>query len=618
MPNTRNDRNLAALIAGFVLVAAAVLMAFLAADRQRAAVGRVSHTIEVQKSLQTVLSLLQEAETGQRGYLLTGEADFLEPYERATARLDGSLIELERMVADNPQQRQRVARLRQAAERRLARLASGITLLQQGNRSRASDPARLREGKAMMDEVRGIVASLDTAERRLLTVRDADVEQSTRRLTAGYLVTGLALLTLASYAVINARRRALAAQAQSAELEASNVQLREEAESRQRAEAQVRQMQKTEAISQLTGGIAHDFNNMLTIITGSLDLADRRMERDPPRARQLIGNAREAADRAGQLTARLLAFSRQQPLAPGIIDLNKLVSGMSELLARTLGDDIRLETVLAAGLWRSFADASQLESAVLNLCVNARDAMPEGGRLTLETANCHLDDAYAAAHAEVSAGQYVMVSVTDTGTGMPADVIERAFDPFYTTKPPGKGTGLGLSQVEGFVRQSGGHIKIYSEAGAGTAVKIYLPRHTGPGTAAVARDPAAAGLPLGQGELVLVVDDDDRVRQTSAGALAELGYQVLEAAGGAAALALLAEHPGVALLFTDVMMPDMNGRQLAEAATARHPGLKVLYTTGYTRNAIVHNGMLDGGVNFLAKPFTLAQLAVKLREVLDV
>lgn len=616
MPNSRKDRNLTALVAGFVLVAVAVLMAFLAADRQRTAVGRVSHTIEVQKNLQTVLSLLQEAETGQRGYLLTGADDFLQPYDRATARLGGSLAALEQLVADNPSQSQRVAQLRTATQRRLARLADGIVMKRQGNGERAADPVRLRQGKANMDEVRRIVADLDAAERQLLVIRDAEVERSTKRMTAGFLVTGLALLALATYAVINARRRAQAAQQQSAQIEASNAQLREEAANRQRAEAQVRQMQKTEAISQLTGGIAHDFNNMLTIITGSLDLADRRMDRDPPRARQLIGNAREAADRAGQLTARLLAFARQQPLAPGVIDLNKLVSGMSELLARTLGDDIRLETVLAAGLWRGFADASQLESAVLNLCVNARDAMPEGGRLTLETANCHLDDAYAAAHAEVRAGQYVMVSVTDTGTGMPAEVIERAFDPFYTTKAPGKGTGLGLSQVEGFVRQSGGHIKIYSEAGAGTAAKIYLPRHTGSGTAAAPRDAAAAGLPPGKGELVLVVDDDDMVRQTSANALAELGYQVLEAAGGAAALALLGEQPQVALLFTDVMMPDMNGRQLAEVAVARQPGLRVLYTTGYTRNAIVHNGMLDGGVNFLAKPFTLAQLATKLREVL--
>jgi CheY-like chemotaxis protein len=313
----------------------------------------------------------------------------------------------------------------------------------------------------------------------------------------------------------------------------------------------------------------------------------------------------------------LLAFSRQQPLAPSVVDLNKLVGGMSDLLARTLGDDIQLETVLAGGLWRTFADASEVENAVLNLCVNARDAMPDGGRLTLETGNSHLDDAYAAKDIAVTAGQYVMISVTDTGSGMAPEVMERAFDPFYTTKAPGRGTGLGLSQVQGFVKQSGGHIKIYSEIGAGTTIKIYLPRHYGAdGASPAVRAEPVAGLPLAEGETVLVVDDDAKVRQLSVAALTELGYTVLEAEGGAQALALLAANPGVALLFTDVMMPDMNGRQLAEAALARHSALRVLYTTGYTRNAIVHNGTLDPGVALLAKPFSLGQLAAKLREVL--
>ena len=290
---------------------------------------------------------------------------------------------------------------------------------------------------------------------------------------------------------------------------------------------------------------------------------------------------------------------------------------MSELLRRTIGETIRFETVLAGGLWPAFIDASQLESAVVNLCVNARDAMPDGGRLTIETANCHLDDDYAAQHAEVSAGQYVMVSVSDTGDGMPADVIERAFDPFFTTKEVGKGTGLGLSQVYGFVKQSGGHVKIYSEPGVGTVVKLYLPRHFGVAEAAQgARE--AAELPRAVGdEIVLVVEDEEKVRHMSVDALRDLGYIALHAGDADEALALLDENPGVALLFTDIVMPGMNGRRLADAAREKRPEIKILYTTGYTRNAIVHNGVLDHDVHFLPKPFTVAQLAVKVRAVLD-
>src|SRR5687768_700408 len=264
-----------------------------------------------------------------------------------------------------------------------------------------------------------------------------------------------------------------------AELEAANQQLRSEANSRERAEAQVRQMQKMEAVGQLTGGIAHDFNNMLAIIVGSIDMAKKYLRRDPAKAEKAVDHAMEGARRAAELTARLLAFSRQQPLDPRPVDVNKLVGGMSEMLTRTLGGNVRMETVLAGGLWRMFADPPQLESAILNLCVNGRDALTEGGKITLETMNAHLDDTYAAQHAEVRPGQYVAIAVSDTGTGMAPDIVSRAFDPFFTTKQPGKGTGLGLSQVYGFAKQSGGHVKIYSEVGQGTTVKLYLPRYAG-------------------------------------------------------------------------------------------------------------------------------------------
>jgi len=396
-------------------------------------------------------------------------------------------------------------------------------------------------------------------------------------------------------------------------------ELRREMDENAAAQAQVRQLQKMETIGQLTGGVAHDFNNMLAIIIGSLDLAQRRLNgSEDPRLLNSIQNARDGAQRAAVLTARLLAFSRQQPLAPEVIDANKLVGGMSELLRRTLGEQIRIETVLAGGLWPSFADLSQLENAILNLSVNARDAMPGGGHLTIETANTELDDRYSRMHSEVEAGQYVMISITDTGTGMSPEVIERAFDPFYTTKGAGKGTGLGLSQVYGYVKQTGGHIKIYSEIDRGTTVKIYLPRHVG---LADTRQGAAGTLPLPQGSLndtILVVEDDEHVRTMTAESLSELGYTVLQAASGMEALLLLEDNAAVDLIFTDIVMPQMSGRQLADAVLEKWPTIRVLYTTGYTRNAIVHNGVLDHGVSLLAKPFSLEQLAHKIREVLNV
>ncbi|MDM0044264.1 PAS domain-containing protein [Variovorax dokdonensis] len=391
----------------------------------------------------------------------------------------------------------------------------------------------------------------------------------------------------------------------------------EEVAERTRTQEALRQAQKMEAVGQLTGGIAHDFNNMLAVVVGSLDLLARRFVDGDPGARRYVDSAREGAKRAAQLTQRLLAFSRQQPLKPEPLDANKVVAGMSDLLRRSLGGDVRLETVLAGGLWRTHADPNQLESVILNLAVNGRDAMPEGGRLTIETANAHLDQRYTADAPGLAAGQYVLIAVSDTGTGMTADVLAKAFDPFFTTKEVGRGTGLGLSQVYGFVKQSGGHVKIYSEPGDGTTVKVYLPRLTGPSQD---EDPALAEVqsPRGDGrELVLVVEDEPAVRQFSVAALGELGYRVLEADGAAAALKLLDAHPDIALLFTDVVMPEVNGRRLAEEALRRRPGLRVLFTTGYTRNAVVHNGVLDPGVQLLGKPFTVDELATRVREVLD-
>jgi PAS domain S-box-containing protein len=392
---------------------------------------------------------------------------------------------------------------------------------------------------------------------------------------------------------------------------------RERSEQLRLQEEELRQAHKMEAVGQLTGGIAHDFNNLLQIIVGNLETLQRNLAPTEGRLRRAAENAMNGARRAAMLTQRLLAFSRRQPLAPKPIKVNDLVTDMSELLHRSLGETIAVETVLAAGLWRTETDPNQLESALLNLAVNARDAMPEGGKLTIETANAHIDEGYAAREAEVAPGQYVLLSVSDTGVGMDKDTIARAFEPFFTTKEPGKGTGLGLSQVYGFVKQSGGHVKVYSEPGQGTTVKIYLPRLH----AEESRPEPLPNMAVPEGsreETVLVVEDDEDVRAYSVEILRELGYRVLEAHDGPSALQLLGQQSQVSLLFCDVVLPGgWTGAQTAEQARALRPGLKVLFTTGYARNAIVHHGRLDPGVHLVTKPFTFAELAAKVRDVLD-
>jgi len=406
-----------------------------------------------------------------------------------------------------------------------------------------------------------------------------------------------------------------------AELSAANQRLRDEAEERSRVEEALRQAQKMETIGQLTGGVAHDFNNLLTIIIGNLETLQRQMERpgaEPARLKRAADNAFRGAQRAASLTQRLLAFSRRQPLDPKPVDVNRLVAAMSDLLRRTLGESIAIETVLAGGLWRTHVDPNQLENALLNLALNARDAMPEGGKLTIETANTHLDEVYAARQAEVIPGQYVVICITDTGAGMSRAVLAQAFEPFFTTKDVGHGTGLGLSQVYGFVKQSGGHVKLYSEVGEGTTVKVYMPRLMAEDEAAEAEEPPAAMAAAPGTRTILIVEDDDDVRAHSIDVLSELGYRVLDAPNGAAALDILDRNPDISLLFTDVGLPGgMNGRQLAEEARRRRPKLSVLFTTGYAKNAIVHDGRLDPGVQLITKPFTYAALASKIRDIVE-
>ena len=371
-----------------------------------------------------------------------------------------------------------------------------------------------------------------------------------------------------------------------------------------------------EAVGLLRGGIAHVFNNMLAVVIGGLNLAKRKMSSGDHDIMRFIDGAIEGANRAASLTQRLLAFSRQQPLAPEVLNVNKMIGSMSELLDRALGETIQVETVLAAGLWQVRADPAQLESALLNLAVNARDAMPKGGKLTIETINAFIDEKYAHDYA-LKSGQFVLIAVTDIGSGMSADALTRAFDPFFTTKAVGKGTGLGLSQVYGFVRQSGGHVKIYSELEVGTTVKIYLPRHLGEGSEAVkVLEPSriTGGQPR---ETILVVEDEERVRAISAETLRDLGYSVIEAGSPLAAIQLIEGGLNPHLLFTDVVMPEMSGRELASILQKLRPDMKVLFTTGYTRNAIVHNGVLDTGTHLLSKPFNIEDLATKVRTMLD-
>jgi signal transduction histidine kinase/DNA-binding response OmpR family regulator len=409
-----------------------------------------------------------------------------------------------------------------------------------------------------------------------------------------------------------------------AELSDANESLRKEAIERERVEEALRQAQKMESIGQLTGGVAHDFNNLLTIIIGNLESLQRHVANpgmDAARRTEAVertaDQAMRGARRAASLTQRLLAFSRQQPLDPKPLDVNRLLTGMADMLRRSLGEQIGIQTVSAGGLWPVYVDPNQLEVAILNLAVNARDAMPKGGRLTIETANAHLDEAYATSQGEVIPGQYVVLAVTDNGEGMSAETVARAFEPFFTTKEVGQGTGLGLSQVYGFVKQTGGHVKIYSERGQGTSVKIYLPRlHSTESVAEIKVTPKPPR--AGAAETILVVEDDPDVRKHTTGLLHELGYTLLEAGDGRSGIRLIQQHPEIKMLFTDVGLPGgMNGRELADEVRRLRPDLKVLFTTAYARNAIVHDGRLDAGVQLITKPFTFEALAVKLRDVLD-
>jgi signal transduction histidine kinase len=401
-----------------------------------------------------------------------------------------------------------------------------------------------------------------------------------------------------------------------AALEDANRALQAEMADRDQAEKALHQAQKMEAVGQLTGGIAHDFNNLLTVIMGNLQILAGQLRGDAE-GTELVQAALSAAKRGADLNRTLLVFSRKQRLAPVPVDFNDMITRMAGMLRRTFGETIQIRIVTGTSVPSAMADPTQLETALLNLAVNARDAMPDGGALTIETGAVTFDTHSAALEGDVAPGNYVMLAVSDTGTGMAPEVAARAFEPFFTTKEIGRGSGLGLAMVYGFVKQSGGHAKIYSEPGLGTTVKLFLPTIVSPAAVATAVTADATAQPTGH-ETILVVEDEEDVRQLACRVLAGLGYRIVQATDGAGALTTLDAHPDTALLFTDVVLPGgMNGPELARACVVRHPGLKVLYTSGYTGNAVQQLEAVHAPVTLISKPYSIEDLAQTVRKVLD-
>ena len=693
----------------FLILATVASITVLFAANERSAQLWITHTYQVMGSLRQIQADATDAETGSRGFALTGNQAFLAPSQAARARVERDLARFNQLTADNPAEQRRGTRLAALVQRRL----NGLDVLQAAGTARATPQAiqAMEGGKAQMDALRDEIGRGMSEEQGLLQTRNQqEVDQKNYEIIFAVSVALLALAVLLAAAALLVRNnvrlteaeRMRARQAEMLQATLDNVRdgiayfaddgrlsafnrqffrlldfpdalandrttLAELARfekdrprpilvpppagkvaadpirvswggreleiyrarlaaggfllgalditARVKAENMVRQSQKMEAIGHLTGGVAHDFNNLLQIISANLDLtaASGEVKANPTLSRR-IENAMIAVSRGSRLISQLLAFARRQALEPRSVNLGRVIGDMTDLLRRTLGDNIEVEAVIAGGLWNTLADPNQVETTLLNLAINARDAMPGGGKLTLEAANAYLDDAYAANHEEVIPGQYVMVAVSDTGAGMTPNVIAHVFEPFFTTKPEGKGTGLGLAQAYGFVKQTGGHIKIYSEVGEGTTVKLYLPRTR---QAEEMAAPLNAKPVLGGSERILVVEDDEDVRVTACDMLRELGYQVLSAENAEAALRQLDEGADPQLLFTDVVMPGpIPTREFTRQVQQLRPGIRILYTSGYTQNAIVHNGRLDDDAFLLSKPYRKDELARKIRGVL--
>ncbi len=704
------------------LIAFLMLIALLTWDRYAAArTARLwtEHSYQVLSVIDSLKITARDTENSQRGYLLTGNSDYLIPYEAALNQTAILLGDLQRLTADNPAQQARLRVLAPAFQRRAQQRAETIQIRRDSGLQPAIQRLGSDAGREAAAAINQNLTDMTEDEQRLLADRLAATDNRgdwVRRL--GFTATIVALLALvwAARLLNQATARSLGAESEqrtlAGRLHASLDSLSQgvavfgpahklrhwntcfqvllelppamvrvetpyaaftehlaaggeavletedqiahgqqtgtepvvyectrpdgrlleirrtpapdngfvltisDMTKRAQSEAVLRESQKMQAIGQLTGGIAHDFNNLLTVIMGNLELARVRLDPQHPLAVN-IERSLWAAQRGGTLTGQLLAFARKQPLAPAPIDLSTGLPDLLPLLRRTLGEHIDVRFVDSAGLWPAMADPAQLESAVLNLALNARDAMPDGGRLTIELANKVLDKEYARAHAEVVPGDYVMVAVSDTGHGMTPDIVARVFEPFFTTKTEGRGTGLGLPMVFGFVKQSGGHVKVYSEPGEGTSVKLYLPRAIGGAIPAMQRNQAPADVPRGSAT-ILVVEDAAGVREIAVAILRNLGYRVLEAADGDEGLLVFGAHAAdIDLLLTDVVLPGtVRGRELADRITAIRPEVKVLFMSGYTENSIVHHGRLDDGVRLLGKPFKREQLAQKVAETL--
>ena len=613
----RNSRVV--ILIGLGLVGAAVVAVAVLVMRSSEADYWLAHTIKVQRAGEALLSEIQLAESAKRGYLLTRDSNYLIEFNQSSGAIPRLFTELNDLVADNTEQQARLEALGPVIDDKVDEMDETLELDKQGERVRAIETIKSARAEGLSKTIRDELFAFLNAEREILNMRREKASALRRWLATLIGVALLAAMALTAILAV-ATRQAVAG------LVARTQELEEESLRRQDAEDSLRQVQKMEAVGQLSGGIAHDFNNLLTIIMGNLDTIKRRIA-DAPKNSALAGKLAKPVDAAmygarsaAQLTQRMLAFSRRQALEPKQVDVNRLVADMLELLKRSIGEEISVETVLGAGLWPTFVDRNQLENALLNLALNARAAMPDGGCLTVETANAYLDDAYTRRFGDIEPGQYAVLCVTDTGTGIPANVIDHVFEPFFSTKAAGEGSGLGLSMVHGFVKQSGGHVRIYSEEGHGTTVKIYLPRMAADEKPAAPAAKAEAPVPprAGPQETILLVEDNDGVREYAASVLHGLGYAVLEASDTVSAIELLAKKPPIDLLFTDVVLPGgLNGRTLADEVRRSYPGLPVLFTTGYTRNAIVHQGRLDADVDLLNKPYTQQDLARKVRELLD-
>jgi len=609
--------------AGLLLVLTAMIGVVIGLVRSQRADDLVLHTMEVRQTAQNLLIAIRDAEARKRSYLLTGSRDYLETVEETVRGIPLRLAKLKDLVAGDRVRQWQVDKLAALVDAKVVEFRKTLDLIEMGDRDTALTIMNSPESRELSGNLRDQIGEIVDGEFSLQVERQAQSRKD-RYLLASLIgiavIFAISLSTILAVSTLRSLR----------ELIARTKELEAESKLRQDAEDTLRQAHKMEAVGQLTGGIAHDFNNLLTIVIGNLDSIRRRIAAaaNPGHAQSLadklakpLDAAMQGARSAAQLTQRLLAFSRRQALEPARVDMNRLITGMLDLLRRTLGEEIKIETIFAAGLWPVHADPHQLENALLNLALNARDAMPNGGCLTIETANTYLDEAYVRRFGDVAAGQYAVLCVTDTGIGIPKEVLDRVFEPFFTTKRHGEGSGLGLAMVHGFVKQSDGHIRIYSEEGQGTTVKIYLPRMHEAEVAAVPAGKPESELDVvpraKSGEVILLVEDSDGVRTYAKDALESLGYWVIEAANAEHALQLASKKPRIDLLFTDVVLPGASGRELATRILELYPHLPVLYTTGYTRNAIVHQGRLDPQIHLLNKPYTQQDIARKVRELLD-